>query len=576
MNRRVATITLLTSWFLLAAACAPAAPSSSGGDQAAAAPRIQRTLVIMSGAELPSFAAKPLQTLPNPRAAGEAVLNANLTFIDERGLPQPYLAETLPQLGTDSWQVFPDGRMETTYRLRPNLTWHDGQPLGADDYVFAWQVYSTPELGVSENAGTRLIQDVAAPDARTLLVRWKERYAEAGSMKAVTGQGGTILAPLPRHLLERPYLERQGDSFIGLPFWTTEYVGAGPWKLERREPGAFFESSAFDGFVFGRPKIDRVKMIYQPDSNTAVANMLAGEAHYSVSALLHGEEGLALERTWATNGGGKVIWETDIAKGQEIQMRPEFAMPTQLATDVRVRQALAFAIDRATLTEVITVGKGLLREVYTHPYADYYDAVLRSVATRYAYDPRRSEQLLQQAGFTRGADGFWLTPNGERFTLEQWYLAGATNERDSVILVDTFRKLGIDASSNVFGIQRASNEERVKTSGMFGGSVGFVPDRYHSREIATAANRWQGRNRFGFSDPELDRYIDGYLSALDRTERIQQLGQLERVAMEQLPAIPTYYTAVVIAHVASLKGVLPNVVPEAGEERGIWNWEWQS
>src|SRR5204863_9790894 len=271
--------------------------------------------------------------------------------------------------------------------------------------------------------------------------------------------------------------------------------GAGPSKLERREAGAFFEASAFDGFVFGRPKIDRVKVIYQPDSNTAVANMLSGEAHYSVSALLHGEEGLALERTWATNQGGRVIWETDIAKGQELQSRPEFAVPTQLATDVRVRQALAFAIDRATLTEVITVGKGLLREIYTHPNADYYDTVLSAVSTRYSYDPRRVEQLLLQAGFTRGSDGFWLTPGGERFTLEQWYLAGATNERDSVILVDTFRRLGIDATSNVFGIQRNSNEERVKTSGMFGGSLGFQPDRYHSREIATAANRWQGRNR---------------------------------------------------------------------------------
>jgi ABC-type transport system substrate-binding protein len=65
------------------------------------------------------------------------------------------------------------------------------------------------------------------------------------------------------------------------------------------------------------------------------------------------------------------------------------------------------------------------------------------------------------------------------------------------------------------------------------------------------------------------------VAALDRSERVQLLAQMERVAMEQLPAIPTYYTAVVIAHVAALKGVLPNVVPDAGEERGIWNWEWQ-
>ena len=53
-----------------------------------------------------------------------------------------------------------------------------------------------------------------------------------------------------------------------------------------------------------------------------------------------------------------------------------------------------------------------------------------------------------------------------RFTLEQWYLTGATNERDSAILVDGFRRFGIDASSNEWGIQRTSQEERAKTSGM--------------------------------------------------------------------------------------------------------------
>ena len=568
--RLAVAITVIVS-VMLAAACT-AAPRDSGqtGAPATGSPSVARTLVIMSGAELPSLAYKPLQQLPNPRAAGKEILNANLVYVDERGQAQPFLAEALPRLNTDTWKVFPDGRMETTYALRQNLTWHDGQPLTGEDFAFAARVYLTPEFGVSDAIGTRSIEDVSAPDPRTIVIRWKEHYADADRV------GGAVLAPLPRHVLEQPFLTRQGESFIALAFWTSDYVGAGPWRLDRREPGAFFEAVAFPEFVFGRPKIERVRVIYQPDSNTAVANMLSGEAHYSVTALLHGEEGLTLERAWAANNGGRVIWETDIAKGQEIQMRPEFAVPSQLATDVRVRQALAFAIDRATLTEVITVGKGLLREIYTHPQAEYYNTVLRAITTRYSYDPRRVQQLLEEAGFTRGGDGFWVTPNGERFTLEQWYLAGATNERDSVILVDTFRRLGIDASSNVFGIQRASNEERVKSSGMFGGSLGFLPDRYHSREIARAENRWLGRNRFGFANAELDRIIDAHNASLDRNERIQNLAQMERVAMEQLPAIPTYYTAVVIAHAAALKGVLPNAVPEAGEERGIWNWEWAS
>ena len=64
---------------------------------------------------------------PSPYRA----LNAGLAINDERELPHPYLAEALPELNSDTWRVFPDGRMETAYRLRPNLTWHDGRPLTA-------------------------------------------------------------------------------------------------------------------------------------------------------------------------------------------------------------------------------------------------------------------------------------------------------------------------------------------------------------------------------------------------------------------------------------------------------------
>jgi peptide/nickel transport system substrate-binding protein len=533
---------------------------------------VQRALVMISGGEPQSFAAKPLQegAADTRSTHAKPVFNAALVYLDHQGLPQPFLAAALPELSTDTWTVQPDGRMKTTYHLKPNLAWHDGQPLTGEDFAFAWRVYATPDFGVSESPGFRSIEEVVTPDPLTVQIRWRETYQAAGQVYLE-------LPPLPRHVLEQPYLERRAATdFISLPFWTSEYVGAGPWKLDRREPGAFFEGSGFDRFVFGPPRIDRIRVIYQPDSNTAVATLLSGEAHYSVEALLHGEEGATLEQGWAANKAGIVLWGTDIPKGQEIQLRPEFAVPIQLATDARVRQALAFAIDRVTLTDVVTAGRGLLREIFTHPHAPYYDQLLGAVPTRYGYDPRRAEQLLQEAGFTRNADSGWMTPDGGRFGLEQWYLSGATNERDSAILIDSFRRLGIDASSNEWGIQRTSQEERAKTSGLFGGNIGVLPDKYHTRNIARPENRWTGTNRFGFSSPEMDRIVDSYATSLDRTERIQRIAAMERLAMEQLPAIPTYWTAVVVAHAVTLKGVVQNLMPEAGDERLMWTWEWQA
>lgn len=563
-------LVLIALGFLLAAGCVPAAQTTTTGEkQPSPRPAAGRMLVLVSGRELPSFAPKPLTPTASSARAGisAAMLNARLVYMNQRAQPQPFLAESLPQLNTDTWRIFPDGTMETIYRLSPILTWHDGQPLTAEDFVFAWRVYATPEFGLSEDRGFRSIESVVALDARNVLIRWKEQYFEAGRVY-------DELPPLPRHILERPYEESPGTTFIGLPYWTSEYVGAGPWKLERREPGAFFEARAFSGFVFGRPKIDQVRVMYQIDPNIVVATLLAGDAHLTDSALLHGEDGVTLERVWADNKAGVVQWTTDIGKVQEFQGRPEFAVPTQLATDPRVRQAIMFAIDRVALTELCTAGKGLIREVYSHPAEDHYDTVLQAVPHRYPYDARRAEQLLTQAGFSRGADSGWRTPGGERFTFEQYGLGGTTDEKDSAAIIENLRRFGIEANSHVFATARSSQEERSKISGMLNGSVA-LPDMYYSRNAARPENRWTGRNRYGFVSAELDGYITGYLNTVDATERIQNLAQMERIAMEQLPAIPTYYHAVVIAHAASLKGVAQNLLREGGTERLMWNWEWQ-
>lgn len=557
---------------LITLACAPAQERRSGTEQAPGAGqggRSARTLVMISPGELPSYADKPI--LPTGAAVtvrmrGKELVNANLAFRDERGLPYPALAQSLPELDTDTWRVFPDGRMQTTYRLRPGLTWHDGHPITAEDWAFAWRVYATPDFGVSGTGGFRLIESVTAPDPGTVVLHWRQPYPEA--VEEID-----ILPPLPQHILKEPFEQLEPEPFMSLPFWREEYVGAGAFKLDRREPGAFFEATAFDRFVFGRPKIDRIRVIYIPDTNTGIATLLSGEAHFYMEGALYGEDGLTLERQWGT-GRGVVLYEPISPRAMGFQMRPEYAIPMELATDVRVRHAIAYATDREELLETITSGKGLLRDVYTHPHADYYETVLRAVPVRYRYDVRRAQQLLEAAGFSRGADGIWVTPRGERFTLEQWYIASASNERESHILVATWRQFGIEATSHLWGVQRTRAEERAKQPGVFGGSIRV--DQFHTRDIARPENRWTGNNRFGYVSREYDRLLEAWETTLNRDQRIQHLAQMERILMEELPALPLYHNPRVIAYTASLKGVTQRLVDEAGQERRMWQWEWQS
>lgn len=158
--------------------------------------------------------------------ATERLFNAALALIDGDESARPYLAASLPQLNSESWRIFADGGMETIYRLRPALTWHDGQPLTAADFVFAFQLYAAPDLSdVFASSPQDRMEEVVAVDPLTLLIRWRSPYPEAGSIVVEE------LEPLPRHILEPAIAAAQHepaarDAFAGLRFWTVEYVGA--------------------------------------------------------------------------------------------------------------------------------------------------------------------------------------------------------------------------------------------------------------------------------------------------------------------------------------------------------------
>jgi peptide/nickel transport system substrate-binding protein len=404
---------------------APGARPAVGPANTGSRPAIERTLILMALQVPTDFAGRPLGGGVSGRAINipQIIFNAGLVTANDVGNSLPVLADSTPQLNTDSWRVYPDGSMETTYRLKPNLTWHDGQPLTAEDFVFAWQVYGTPEYGVSSVVPMRYISEALAPDARTVVMKWTQRYVDAGIL-------GREFSPLPRHLLEQQHSKSIGtgasspDFLPNSPFWNTGYVGAGPYKVDSYTPGVSIEASAFDAFVLGRPKINTVSIRGMADVNTALATILAGEAHMSFGHFT-GETGEILLQRWGATGG-TILWEPQFSRTLDIQFRPERAQPLELASDVRVRQAVAHAIDKQPIFEAIAYGRGFLTDTFTPPQMDIYPLVERAVA-KYPYDPRRVQQLLEAAGFLRGSDGRWATPRGTPFDLPIWYTAGATN-----------------------------------------------------------------------------------------------------------------------------------------------------
>jgi peptide/nickel transport system substrate-binding protein len=565
---RATALSLLTGVLLLAS-CAPATSQAPGAPAERPAP-VNQTLVIIDRGEPPSLATRSLVSSAGVGLGGSQVIfNATLVQEDEMLELRPYLAEAVPRLNTDSWRVLPDGRMELSYRLRPGLTWHDGAPLTTEDFLFAWRVYSTPAFGASASPIVDM-EDVVATDASSLVIRWRQPYPEAAQ---------DTLPALPRHLLGQAFQEQDAQAFMNSVFWTNEYIGSGPYRLERREPGVSIDGVAFGGYVFGKPRIDRVRIRFVSDPNAAVANLLAGSAHYVTRFLLYDQEGTTLHEQWtARGGGGSVIWRPTLPRMWLIQLRPEHANPREL-TDVRMRRGLMHAIDSQALVDVMTGGRGVVSGSITSPLVSYRSLVEQGL-TRYPYDPRAAQRLFETAGLVRGSDGPYASPIGGSFTLELWHVEGATNARENTVIAENLSRVGIAAAPHIFSVALAGdNQARATTPGLFsrGASNGEALLRdFTIASLPTPENRWRGGNRSGWVSEPFSRVFDAYSVALDRSERVKHIAEMERIFSQELPAFGLYYTPEVTAYSAGLNGPTDRLAPEPSQPLStIHTWEWR-
>jgi len=530
-----------------------------------------RTLNVGLEREPSTLGLRPLRETFAATYYPNRTFNADFAFLDDLGAPQPYMVDALPRLNTETWRVFPDGRMETTYRLRANLAWHDGTPFSAEDYVFGWQVYSVPDLGLSRTAPFDGIDEVVAADPRTLLIRWKRPYPDAGHMAGRDRQ----LAALPRHLLQSTFEAESADTFSNLSYWTRDYVGLGPFRLTRWEPGAFIEATVFDAHARGRAKIDRVKIAFIRDRNTALANALSGEVHILADNVIQYQDAETLRREWEPRQAGRVIWQFNTWRGIDLQARRAFVRPEAL-TDTRVRAALAHSVDRQALTDSIYGGVALLSDYVVAPLGVWAPAVQRG-AVPHPYDVRRSEQLMREAGYEKAADGLYAGPGG-RLSVELKTTAGSDNEKELAVLADGWRSAGFEVAQAIVPSALAQDVEvRASYPGMYllstpGGdrtAVTYTPDN-----VPLPENRWRGGNRSGWTHPEYTALAEQFKSTLDVEQRREQLTEMARLYTTDIAAISLYFRPQVWAHSSAVRGPGPTA-PDTDVSWNMPMWELQ-
>jgi len=491
---------------------------------------------------------------PGLPGAGQHVhlmLHNTLVVQNDRYAWVPQLAAEQISLPNGTWRLNEDGSMDTIWRLRPGVRWHDGAPFTASDLAFAYAVYMDPAIPIqARGGGPSLMVAATATDALTLAVRWARPYVNADRAEA--------LIPLPRHLLEEAY-QRDPAGIQESRYLSTEFVGLGPYRLVSWVEGSHLDLVRFDDYHLGRPPLDRIVVRFIPDPNAMVASILSG----SVDVIPAGSVGLdaarAVSQQWDGTGNQVHFAASDSFRRLLLQHRPEYGRPRDGFTNLLVRRAFYHAIDRASLAETVTSGLAPVADSWIPPNHELRPFVEDEIP-QFAYEPTRARELLAQAGWARGADGVLRhAETRERFEVELYTAQAPENLLVQPIIGNDWKALGADVSLVVLPpVLWNDLQYRAKTPGVY--LLGTPMERVyslevHSRNTPSAENAWVGYNLDGYANSRVDRILERLAVTISRGEQIPLHRELLRERAGDVSFMPLYWLVDPVFALASVKGV---------------------
>jgi ABC-type transport system substrate-binding protein len=406
------------------------------------------------------------------------------------------------------------------FHLRPGVRFHDGRPVTAEDVRFTYEAVMNPKSLSPRVADYEPVKSVEVVGPLTVRITYKYLYSP--------GLGTWGIGILPRHLLDSEALRkeaiRRGRDPEKFTLRESEFnrhpVGCGAFRFQEWKSGQYILLNRFEDYWEGPPNYHRYAFRVIPDMLTQEMEFYAGTLDsYTVEP--HQVQRLEKDPRYQHFSG--------LSFGYSYigyNMRRE---PFQ---DRRVRTALGMAIDVNRIIKYVLYGQG---ERITGPFVeqtDYYDKNVRPLP----YDPEGALQLLAEAGWTRGPDG-WLQKNGKplQFTL---ITNQGNNIRKAILAIaqDSWRQIGINVRTDVLE-WAVFIQERVQKHDfdalLLGWVMGIDPDLYqiwHSSQTHVSQ-----LNFVGFQNQRADDLIIKIRQEYDHRKQVESCHELHRIIAEEQP-----------------------------------------
>lgn len=484
---------------LLATAVLAATTSNLALPAYAEAPKRGGTLVIGS-TQVPRHLNGAVQSGIATAMPSTQIFASPLRF-DDKWQPQPYLAE--------SWKLADDGR-SLTLNLRRDALFHDGKPVTSADVAFTVMAIKANHPFVTMMGP---VERVDTPDPHTAIIRMVTPHPAI-----VLAMSPALCPILPKHVYG------DGQDLKNHPRNSTDVVGSGPFRVTEFSPNQRIVLERFDKFFLpGKPYLDKLIISITPDATSLMLSLERGDVQMlpfmsvpSDLKRLAGDKNLVLTPK-GYEGIGPLNWLA-------------FNLARKPLSDVRVRKAIATAIDKNFITKVLMAGFATPADgpiVPSSPFA-VPDVV------KYPYDLKKAAAMLDAAGHTAGA-------GGERFKLKIDYIPNADDQQKVVAeyIRGQLKKIGItvevraSADFPAWAKRMATHDFDMSMDLVFnwGDPVIGVARTYLSTNIKPIV--WT--NTQSYSNPRVDELLNAAGEIVDPVKRKAFYATFEKIVTDDLP-----------------------------------------
>jgi len=468
------------------------------------------------------------------------VLFTTLIRYDVDLSPVPYLAQ--------SWDTTASGdKMVLTFRLRDDVTWHDGAPTTARDVKFTFDRIKDPATAYPRVSSFALYDSAVVHDTYTIAFYLKRHPGFMDPWRTVS--------PMPAHILGDIPAERLRDH----PFGTSTPLGNGPFRFVEHRSGdrwVFEANPDFPKSLGGRPYLDRLVYRFIEEPTTRLTELLTGEADvYLIVAPSQVAEIEASSEArivaYANRNYAFINWNGK---------HPLFADPN-------VRRALTLAIDRQEIVDVVRQGFGEVAKGPVPPFHWAYDRELEPLP----YDPERARDLLDTAGWIdRDGDGV-RERNGINASFELRTNPNPTREDIITLVQANLAQVGVQVRPRVQEAQSLGRDitspERLFDAFVLGWRAEFNLDARPLFACSALEGPYQWAS---YCNPRVDEILDEVMLMPDRSQALPLWHEYQEIMQQDQPNTFLYYDMRINASRERLRGVEMDIRGDLISVRDWW------